>query len=82
MFTGRGSAGPWLGYKGASVDGREFGLVDADRRGEDSERIRGRLAGPGGRSIRGLETDSSGNYHLEQLGVVSGSSPALGWLFG
>ena len=39
LFPVGGSSGPELSYNGAPVTVGEFGRVDADRRGEDGQRL-------------------------------------------
>ena len=55
LYPVGGSSGPELSFLGAPFVAGQIGRVDADRRGEDGERLRGCLAGTGDRSIHRLE---------------------------
>ena len=69
--------GPELKFGGAAVVGGAVRRLDADRRGADGERLRGRLEGPWRRSVYGLEYRQQRQLHLNLSASVSGTSAAL-----
>ena len=74
---GRRIVGPGAELQRRARGGAESAL-DADRRGEDGERLRGCLEGRRGTDQYAVwNTDSSGNYLSSTIGVVSGTSAAL-----
>ena len=69
LYPVGGSSGPELSYSGAPVTVGRVRRVDADRRGEDGQRLRGCLAGHRRRSIHRLE-------HRQQRQLSSRTPPA------
>ena len=55
----------------------QFGILDADRRGADGERLRGCLEDSGADQYTVWNTDSNGNICANLDPAVPGSSPAL-----
>src|SRR5260370_524556 len=82
LFPVGGSSGPELSYNGAPVTVGEFGAwtpVGAEKTASGYE-VAWKITGTDQYTI--WNTDSSGHYLTEPVGVVSGSNPALGWFWG